>query len=134
MQIFDVANRGDCEVNRTLSSTPLQALNLLNDPQFVEASRVLAERLFKTEVDQTKRLEKLFRLLTGRKPDGIERKMLEDFYQEELEHFTKEEDLALAFMDNGALDWDKTLNPSEVAALGIVANSIMNTTEAFTKK
>lgn len=134
MQIFDVANRGDCEVNRTLSSTPLQALNLLNDPQFVEASRVLAEQLFKTEGNQAKRLEKLFRLLTGRKPDGIERKMLEDFYQEELEHFTKQEDLALAFMDNGALDWDKTLNPSEVAALGIVASSIMNTTEAFTKK
>ncbi|MBX2875380.1 MAG: DUF1553 domain-containing protein [Saprospiraceae bacterium] len=134
MQIFDVANRGDCEVNRTLSSTPLQALNLLNDPQFVEASRVLAERLLQTEPEPELRLEKLFRLLTGRKPDLAERKMLDDFYQEELKHFTEQEEQALAFMNNGAQDWDKDLNTSEVAALGIVASSIMNTTEAFTKK
>ncbi len=134
MQIFDVANRGDCEVNRTLSSTPLQALNLLNDPQFVEASRVLAERLLKTEKDRAMRLEKLFRLLTGRKPDKNERQMLDEFYQEELEHFREEEEQALAFMNNGAQDWDKAMNAPEIAALGIVANSIMNTTEAFTKK
>lgn len=134
MQIFDVANRGDCEVNRTLSSTPLQALNLLNDPQFVEASRVLAEKLLKSEQDQTMRLEKLFRLLTGRRPDPQERQMLDEFYQEELEHFSNQEEQALAFMNNGAQDWDKTLNTSEIAALGIVANSLMNTTEAFTKK
>lgn len=134
MQIFDVANRGDCEVNRSLSSTPLQALNLLNDPQFVEASRVLAERLIKTETDQSRRLEKLFRSLTGRQPDATEQKMLEDFYREELEHFTSDQSSALAFMDNGSHQWDPDLNTSEIAALGVVANSVMNTTEAFTKK
>lgn len=134
MQIFDLDDRGDCEVNRRMSSTPLQALNLLNDPQFVEASRVLAERLLKTETEEDQRLEKLFRLLTGRKPDRTERQMLEDFYQDELKHFTEQKEQALAYMSNGAQDWDKSLNTSEIAALGVVANSIMNTTEAFTKK
>lgn len=134
MQIFDLDDRGDCEVNRRMSSTPLQALNLLNDPQFVEASRVLAERLLKTETEDSKRLEKLFRLLTGRQPDREERQMLEEFYQDELKHFTEQEGQAIAYMNNGAQDWDKRLKTSEIAALGVVANSIMNTTEAFTKK
>lgn len=134
MQIFDVNDRGGCEVNRRLSSTPLQALNLLNDPQFVEAARVLAEKLIQTEPDKTKRLENLFRLLTGRKPDQVEQEMLDDFYQEELNHFTEDASAAIAFMQNGAHERDPNLKAPEVAALGVVANSIMNTTEAYTKK
>ena len=134
MQIFDVDARGDCIVNRKLSSTPLQALSLLNDPQFVEASRVIAENLLKSENDQSVRLEKAFRILTGRKPDDKEQKMLSDFYQEELVHFTSNKNQALDFMENGSKEWDKNLNVSEIAALGVVVNSIMNTTEAFTKK
>ena len=134
MQIFDLDERGECEVNRSMSSTPLQALNLLNDPQFVEASRVLAEQLIKTEKDQDNRLEKLFRLLTGRKPDAAEQKMLQEFFEEELNHFTRDKSSALAFMENGRHDPDKNMDISELAALGVVANSIMNTTEAFTKK
>ncbi|MEL6942732.1 MAG: DUF1553 domain-containing protein, partial [Bacteroidota bacterium] len=134
MQIFDVNDRGACIVNRRLSSTPLQALSLLNDPQFVEASRVLAEELLITEQDSTKRLEKLFRLMTGRKPDTTEQQMLDEFYQEELEHFTINPEKAIAFMENGEQDWNQALNASEIAALGVVANSIMNTTEAYTKQ
>lgn len=134
MQIFDVDARGDCIVNRKLSSTPLQALSLLNDPQFVEASRIIAENLLKSENNQSIRLEKAFRTLTGRKPDDKEQKMLADFYQEELAHFTSDKAKARDFMKNGEKDWDKNLNVSEIAALGVVVNSIMNTTEAFTKK
>ena len=134
MQIFDVNDRGTCIVNRRLSSTPLQALNLLNDPQFVEASRVLAQKLLETEEDSKARLEKAFRLLTGRKPDRVEQTMLIEFYEEELEHFSRDRKQALAYMDNGYRDWDDHLNVSEIAALGVVVNSIMNTSEAYTKK
>ena len=134
MQIFDLDDRGDCEVGRRMSSTPLQALNLLNDPQFVEASRALAEKLIDTEEDHDARLERLFRLLTGRKPDQKERSMLDDFYREEFKHFSDNETSALDFLKNGSKPRDKTMNAPEVAALGVVANSIMNTTEAFTKK
>ena len=124
MQIFDVDDRGTCIVNRKLSSTPLQALNLLNDPQFVEASRVLAENLIKAEPDTAKRLEVAFRLLTGRKPDLTEQDMLAEFYQEELHHFTTHTASALAFMDNGEHEWDQDLNASEIAALGVVVSSL----------
>lgn len=134
MQIFDVNDRGTCIVNRRLSSTPLQALNLLNDPQFVEASRVLAQNLLKTEGNSKARLEKAFRLLTGRRPDRVEQTMLIEFYEEELEHFSRDRKQALAYMDNGYRDWDDHLNVSEIAALGVVVNSIMNTSEAYTKK
>ncbi len=134
MQIFDVNDRGTCIVNRRLSSTPLQALNLLNDPQFVEASRVLAQNLLQTEENSKVRLHKAFRLLTGRKPDTVEQNMLIEFYEEELENFSKDKVKALAYMDNGYRDWDTNLNVSEIAALGVVVNSIMNTSEAYTKK
>ena len=62
MLIFDVADRGVCTVRRKISNTPLQALALLNDPQYVEASRVLAEQLITTEEDTSARLTKAFRL------------------------------------------------------------------------
>ncbi len=133
MQIFDVDDRGDCEVDRRMSSTPLQALNLLNDPQFVEVSRVLAEKMIKTEPDSTQRLYKIFRLLTGRYPSETEQTILTEFYDEELANFQNDPAAAKAFMNNGYKDYDPTLT-TEIAALGVVASSIMNTTEAFTKK
>ncbi|MEM9326053.1 MAG: DUF1553 domain-containing protein, partial [Bacteroidota bacterium] len=134
MLIFDVADRGVCTVRRKVSNTPLQALALLNDPQYVEASRVLAEQLITTEEDTSARLTKAFRLLTGRVPDGKEQQVLSAFYDEELENFQQNHSDALAFLSTGEKPWNEDLNPSEVAALGVVVSSIMNTTESFTKK
>ena len=58
----------------------------------------------------------------------------EEFYSEEYAHFTADRSAALAYMDNGAHEWDRNLNSAELAALGVVVNSIMNTTEAYMKK
>lgn len=134
MQIFDVSDRGACSVRRKLSSTPLQALALLNDPQFVEASRVMAEELIAAEPVVLQRLNMAFQLLTGRIPSDREFNVLNDFYKEELDNFSLNKTDALAFISIGEKARNKLLNPSEVAALGVVISSIMNTAESYTKK
>jgi hypothetical protein len=134
MMIFDVADRGVCIVKRETTSTPLQALVLLNDPQYLEASRVLAENIIREEKDEERRLNTAFRVTTGRMPDKVEKNILNGFYKEELNNFSQDKEKALAYLDTGEKPWDRNLDPSEIAALGVVVNSIMNTDEGFTKK
>ncbi len=134
MLIFDIADRGVCTVRRKTTSTPLQALVLLNDPQFVEAARVLAEKLVEKESNLSDRLTKAFRLVTGRKPDDEEQGMLRSFYQEEHEQFKEDQQAALSFLRTGEKEWNKNLDPAEIAALGVVVNGIMNTDEGYTRK
>lgn len=134
MMIFDIADRGVCTVKREPTSTPLQALVMLNDPQFVEASRVLAENIIREEKDQKSRLNTAFRVTTGRKPDKVEKNILNKFYKEELDNFNENKEQALAYLDTGEKPWDRNLDPSQIAALGVVVNSIMNTDEGFTRK
>lgn len=134
MLIFDIADRGVCSVKRRATSTPLQALVLLNDPQFVEASRVTAENIIRNEEDKAGRLNTAFRLATGRMPDQVEKGILTELYDEQLDNFSKHKDKALDFLATGEKLWDKQLDPSEIAALGVVVSSVMNTDEGFTRK
>lgn len=132
--IFDAADRGVCTVRRKTTSTPLQALVLLNDPQYIEASCRLAEKLIQREPTTPMRLQNAFRLVTGRFPELKEQQILASFYQEEYDRFEKDPTAAKAFIATGESDWDRDLNPSEIAALGVVVNSILNTDEGYTRK
>lgn len=135
MLIFDAPERGECVVTRRTTSTPLQALVLLNDPQHVESARILAEKLLREESKEIGgRLNKAFRLITGRHPDATEKRILETFYSEELKRFEEKPQQALEYLSTGEIRWDHSLRPAEIAALATVANSIMNTDEAFTRK
>ena len=134
MLIFDIADRGICTVRRKTTSTPLQALVLLNDPQFIEAARVLAEKLMHKESALPDRLTNAFRLVTGRHPDQQEQQMLKAFYQEEYDQFKDDPGAALSFLNTGESTVDVDLNPTEIAALGVVINGIMNTSEGYTKR
>lgn len=131
MLIFDIADRGVCTVQRTTTSTPLQALVLLNDPQFVEASRVLAEGLLKEGLVLDKMLNKAFRMVTGRLPDEKEAHIIQDFYTKEYESFSQNSDDALAYLGVGEKEWDDSLDPAKLSALGVVVNGMMNTAEAY---
>src|SRR5205807_4976582 len=66
LQAFDAPTREECTVERTRSSTPLQALVLLNDPIYVEAARVFAERLLQKAPDTDARIQLAFRLALSR--------------------------------------------------------------------
>jgi hypothetical protein len=132
MTIFDVAERGVCTVNRRETSTPLQALVLLNDPQYIEASRVLAERLLATYDDIESQLANGYKVATGRSPDQKEAKVLKDFYLEEIEKYSEREEDALAYIRTGSSEPSSDYGVPQIAALATVINGIMNTTDGFT--
>lgn len=135
MMIFDAADRTTCTVQRRTTSTPLQALVLLNDPQYTEAAKILAERVIRKCGDNLDdRLIRVFRHCTGRYPDGEEMDLLSDFYEEEHHKFSQQPEEALAYLAVGATERDTSLPPAETAALAIVANAIMNTDEGYTRK
>lgn len=135
MLIFDAPERGECTVSRRTTSTPLQALVLLNDPQHIEAARVLAEKLVSEEkTASSAQLSRAFRLITGRLPQEPEKKILERFYEAELKKFRENPAQALEYLSTGSLAFDKALPVAETAALATVTSAIMNTDEAITRK
>jgi hypothetical protein len=84
MTTFDAAERNSCVVRRQTTSTPLQALVLLNDPQFVEAAQKIAERASKEAgTNPDDRIRYTFRLLTGRAPTDKQMRVLERLYEEQ---------------------------------------------------
>lgn len=135
MLIFDAPERGECTVKRRSTNTPLQALVLLNDPQYIESARVLAQRVLREKAgDGTNVVDKVFRLVTGRRPDATERQILGRFYTDELNRFRAKPGQVLEYLGTGTLKWDITLKPEEIAALATVAHAVMNTDEGYTRK
>ena len=135
MITFDAARRNQCVMRRQRTSTPMQALVLLNDPQFVEASRKIAERMLREggeTVDE--RIAFAFRLLTSRQPRPAEHDVLKTLYQEQLETFAQNRPAALALMEIGESDWDDHLDLTALAASTILANMLLNFDEAIIKR
>ena len=118
MITFDATQRNQCIVRRQQTSTPMQALVLLNDPQFVEASRVLAEQLLKEEDGKTltNRITRAFRLLTSRNPTIAELEILTQTYNDQYAEFSAHPNNATALLEIGDKAWDQSLNPQELAA------------------
>jgi len=135
MMSFDASERNFCTVRRQNTSTPLQALVLLNDPQYVEAARLLAERMLR-EGGETlaDRLTFAFRLLTSRRPLPHEVTLLTNLYEQEAAAFQADRPGALALLSVGEHPRDARLDASEVAALTVIANTIMNFDEAVVKR
>ncbi len=83
MMTFDTASRDFCEVKRQKTSTPLQALVLLNDPQYIESARVLATNILKKELgSDEEKSELLFRTITSRLPDKEELQNMMTYLEE----------------------------------------------------
>jgi hypothetical protein len=133
MLIFDATDRTFCTVKRRSTSTPLQALVLLNDPQMIEAARVLAEKIITQESQTDRQLGKAFRTLLGRQPDAKEKKMMSDFYKNQKEKYALRKNDAIAYLDTGDSERNHDLDPAETAALAFVINGLMNTSEGFSR-
>lgn len=85
MILFDASNRDQCEVKRANTNTPLQALIMLNEPGVLEAARVLAERLEKEPISASARIQTAFRKIICRNPSAREQKMLQEYFDEQLQ-------------------------------------------------
>ncbi|MCR9063791.1 MAG: PSD1 and planctomycete cytochrome C domain-containing protein [Cytophagales bacterium] len=131
MLIFDASNRDQCEVQRSTTNTPLQALAMLNDPTVLEASRVMAEQY----VDKKKKnkLENAFRSIICRKPSTKELDLLEGYYEEELAFFEKNPTKAQSLLNVGEYKKNIEVNTAEKAALMHCIQLIYNMEEAITK-
>ena len=135
MIAFDAAERNVCIVTRQATSTPLQALVLLNDPQLAEASRFLAERACKEGGSSLpSRLSFLFRLLTSRNPKSPELQLLTKMYEEQREILTRDEQQAAKFLIVGDKANDPAIPPVELAATALVANALLNFDETVMKR
>ena len=134
MTIFDASNRNLCTVKRQSTNTPLQALVLLNDPQFIEASEALAHRMIKEGGNNTEqRIAYAFRWATSRKPDAEEINILQDLLQNEMDEFQKYPDRADAFLQEEVIENKGDLNNLELAAYAVVASAIINLSESLQK-
>lgn len=133
MMIFDAPDRTFCTVKRRPTSTPLQALVLLNDPQIIEAAGVLAEKIKTRENVPDRQLVMAFRTLLGRQPDTVEKQMMETYYQSQKAKYEQRKSDAIAYLDIGEADRDERLDPAETAALAFVINGLMNTSEGYSR-
>jgi Protein of unknown function (DUF1553) len=135
MMTFDAAERNTCSVRRQNTSTPLQALVLLNDTQFVEAARQLAARMLKEGGATTDaRITFAFRLLTGRHPTKAELSVLKKLHDEQLALFRADDADASALAKVGESSSDASLDRAELAACTALANTLFNFDEAVFKR
>jgi hypothetical protein len=127
LEAFDVPKRVVCVTRRDTTNTPLQALVLLNGPQFVEASRALAERLQREHAgDPGALVTSAFRTLTSRPPDAAEQKILLRLFDEQIGHYRAHPEAVTAFLAIGDTPADSSLTAPELAATATVINTLMN--------
>jgi len=135
MTAFDAPSREVCTVKRENTNTPLQALVLMNDTQFVEASKMLAERMQQeggTSLDD--QIAHGFRLAISRHPKEEETSVLKDLFNSQTERFNKNPKEAKELLSVGKKELDAALINEKTAALTMVANTILNHDEAYMKR
>jgi hypothetical protein len=127
LEAFDMPNRVVCVARRDTTNTPLHAFVVMNGTQFVEAARVLAERLLsKDAATRDTVLSTAFERLTSREPDETELKLLRDMHAGQLAWYTAHPDDAARFVSIGQQPRDETLPAAEVAAMTAVINALLD--------
>ena len=134
MVAFDAPSRENCSVRRSRTNTPMAALTLMNDEQFVEASRVLAARVLSDGGDTDElRGTYAFRLVTARRPDRDELETLLYVYRNNLSRFEVNTEAAEALIHVGESAPSATSDASRLAAWTIVGSLLFNLDETITK-
>jgi hypothetical protein len=132
---FDAPDREKCTARRLPTNTPLQALELMNDPTYVEASRALAERaILEAGRDPARRIDFMFRLATARDPRPPEREILAGLARDETAEYRQDHVAAQKLLSVGASERNPKINPSELAAWTTVASTILNLDETITNQ
>lgn len=130
MMALNAGKREVCRLRREVTDSPLQALVMLNGPQFVEASRVLAAKLLDKHGDDVEAVTReAFRLLTSRLPSEHESRILLRLLQEQYESFTANKANAAKLLKVGASATARGHEVERLAAVTVLVNSIMNLDE-----
>lgn len=131
--MFDGASRDQCEVQRARTNTPLQALAMLNDPQVLEASRVLAEQLLRKSSSVEANIDEAFRRILCRAPKPAEAKLLLQYFKEEQTYFNKNKQQALQSLKVGEFPPANIKDKPTLAALMQTIHTMYNMEEAIMK-
>ncbi len=132
--MFDASSRQTCKVRLSQTSTPLHALTTLNDPTWVEAARLLAEKSMQKQADLPDQLQYAFRRVLCRdaKPDELAK--LTHAWEKQYAIFSQDAKAAGEFVSVGAAPRDMTLDTGKHAALTAVCLAIYNLDEALTRE
>ena len=116
LKAFDAPTREECTAERPVSNTPLAALNLLNDPTFVEASRAFAQRILtEPEGDDAARMAWALRTATAREPGPIEVGVLLDLLESARSYYTAHPEEAAKLLGVGIAPRDASIDTAEHA-------------------
>jgi len=132
--MFDASNRQACRVRQSLTSTPLHALTTLNDPTWVEAARVLAEKVLKANGDANEAIHSAFKRVLAREPKADEMNVLKQAFEKQIKHFQNDAAAAQAILSIGSAPRDTALLAEQHAAVTAVCLAIMNLDEALTRQ
>jgi len=134
MDIFSAPTRESCTVRRERTNTPLQALVTMNDPQFVEAARHLAEQaMLGSQGSADREFDFIAARLLARSLEQKERDIAKRAYLDYLAYYNSHSEDARKLLSVGESKANETLAPSEFAALTMVANQMMNLDEVLNK-
>jgi len=134
MMAFNASSRETCIVRNDQTNTPLQALTMMNNITFVETARLLAQReLANTPVTAATRVVSGFQRITSRKPTGDEFTVLMNDYDAYIADFAADLDSAKKLLSIGASPYNQDYDISELAALTLIMNTILNLDEAITQ-
>ena len=132
---FDAPDREKCIGRRARTNTPLQALVLMNDPTYVEASRALAEKMIREGGgNAAKRIRYAYLRALAREPSARETSLLSELAQAERDKYRAAPDQAQQLLAVGDSTYDKRIKPDELAAWMTVAGSILNFDETISKE
>ncbi len=135
MIAFDASERNVCTARRQTTSTPLQALTLLNDPQIVEASRQLGEQMLKhggKNLDDE--VTWVFRVATGRRPSARETKVLKELFEEQRALYERDDQAAAKLLAVGESKCDPSIQHADLAAATILSEAVLNHDEAVMRR
>jgi hypothetical protein len=133
LSIFDAPDHSVSVSKRQETNTPLQALVLMNDPTFVEASKVLGEKMLDNP-EISKSIEDTFRRLTGRKPNLKELQILIELRENEYRKFKSDQNKTKGWFASGEYQIPPDLDPFHLAANAVTASAIINSDAFLTKR
>ena len=135
MSIMDAPSREACAMRRERTNTPLQALLLMNDPQYMEAARHFAERILQQGPREVEpRLAWAFQQATVRPAEADELKALRSAYHDFWQIYANDPGAAKAVIEIGEVPPDGEIPPAELASWTMVANTILNLDVVVTKQ
>jgi len=133
LSTFDATSRSYCVVRRQKTNTPLQALVTLNDPTFVEAMKVLGEKMSRI-ADTRQAIAMAYRKLTGRLPSSMETDLLISMQKNEYQKFKRSPQKVTGLLGAGQTRIDQKADAALIAANALVASTILNSDATLTKR